>query len=277
MIFYFSGTGNSLFVAKTIAEAQGETLFSIPEQLTEKEGPLAYKLKDGDLLGFVFPVHAWGPRRSCWTSSAAGAEGGKPYVFSLCTCGDEEGKATHILQKSLARKGLSLDSAFCLVMPNNYIVMFDPDREEVARQKLEQASSRLSGINGILQNRRSGVMELLPGRMPALKSLVVNPLFIRFARGTNPFYATDACTGCGFCEKVCPIHTISVRGKPVWGENCLQCMACINRCPTQAIQYGKRTENRVGIICPDSAGQEESRSPEPFRFRASDFIGCRFS
>jgi len=243
MIFYFSGTGNSLFAAKTIAEAQEDVLKSIPEELDA--GALSYEFKEGELLGFVYPVHAWGPpsivldfiRRMKLT-------GKKPYVFSLCTCGNEEGHATKILEKALAGKGLSLDSAFTLQMPNNYIVMFDLDQEDWARQKLEEAPSRLSEINEVLKNRRSGVMGLFPGQKPALKSSVVNPLFVRFARKTKKFYATEACTGCGLCAEVCPIHTITVRDKPVWGKDCLHCMACIHRCPEQAIQYGEATLKR---------------------------------
>lgn len=58
MIFYFSGTGNSAWVARQIAKAQHEELLSIAEEMNENK---EYILKDGEKVGFVFPVYAWGP------------------------------------------------------------------------------------------------------------------------------------------------------------------------------------------------------------------------
>ena len=58
MIFYFSGTGNSAWVARQIAKAQQEELLAIAEEINKNK---EYALKDGEKVGFVFPVYAWGP------------------------------------------------------------------------------------------------------------------------------------------------------------------------------------------------------------------------
>lgn len=59
------------------------------------------------------------------------------------------------------------------------------------------------------------------------------------------FYATDVCIGCGKCEKLCPLGNISLKdNKPVWGERCTHCMACINLCPKEAVEYGKLTRGK---------------------------------
>lgn len=59
---------------------------------------------------------------------------------------------------------------------------------------------------------------------------------------TKKFYATDACTGCGLCTKVCPLKNITLEnGRPSWHGNCTQCQACISICPHTAIEYGKIT------------------------------------
>ena len=67
----------------------------------------------------------------------------------------------------------------------------------------------------------------------------------------DAFFATDACTGCGFCVEACPLNNIRLNdGKPVWGKNCTHCMACICGCPTEAIEYGKRSKGKPRYQCP---------------------------
>ena len=52
----------------------------------------------------------------------------------------------------------------------------------------------------------------------------------------------EFCIGCGKCEKLCPMNNITLpNDRPVWGDNCTQCMACICYCPKEAIEYGKRS------------------------------------
>ena len=249
MIFYFTGTGNSLFAADTISKAQGEKLVSIASEMDRQN--YEYTLRENELIGFVYPIYAWGPPQMVMEFvRKLKLTGGKPYIFTLCTCGDEEGNSTNRLKKALAEKGLQLNSAFSLIMTNNYIVGFDVDPGELEQKKLKAAEQRLQKINSILTQRQGNVFELLPGKMAGIKSSVINPLFNRFGRSTKYFFATEKCTGCGICERVCPIHTIRVKGKPEWGNACTQCLACIHRCPVHAIQYTKGTAKKGRYVHP---------------------------
>lgn len=250
MIFYFTGTGNSLSAASSIAAAQGEQLISIPAEMDRKQAVYSYEQKDGDILGFVYPVYAWGPPAMVLEFIAKLRITGNPYIFSLCTCGDEEGQTTRLLRKALADSGMVLNSSFALKMPNNYIAGFDVDPKELESKKLEEAEEALREINGIVR-RRESVDRNIPGSFPRLKTRVVNPLFNRFAMDTKKFYADDKCISCGLCEKICPVHTIKVEKKPVWGKECTQCLGCINRCPVKAIQLGKGTEKKGRYVHPD--------------------------
>ena len=244
MIFYFTGTGNSLYAAKTVAEAQGDRVISIAQEMDKKQEAYHYELGENETLGFAFPVYAWAPPKIVLDFIKKLDITGVTYVFSLCTCGDEEGNTSSILRKRLKKRGISLDSAFTLKMPNNYIVGFDVDAREVEKEKLDVAELLLKDINRVIGERQKNVNLTIPGKLPALKSTVVNPLFNRFATNTSKFYADDNCTSCGLCEKICPIHTITVTDRPAWGKSCTQCLACINRCPVQAIQYGKGTAKK---------------------------------
>lgn len=252
MIFYFSGTGNSLHAARVVAEAQGERLVSIAEEVARAGNTFEYTLAENELLGFVYPIFAWAPPRIAMDFiKRMSVKGGAGYVFAISTCGSEEGDSTRLLGKALARKGLRLDSAFSLQMPNSYIIGYDVDSEESERSALRAAEQRLETINTLLSRKKTGVYQLSKGGSPRLKTAVINWLFSRFALRTGKFYATDACTRCGLCERICPVHTISLAQKPVWGKACTQCLACINRCPARAIQYGKGTLNRGRYVHPD--------------------------
>ncbi len=254
MIFYFTGTGNSKYAASAIAAAQNDTLIPIAKELDKNTPELIYECAENELIGFVYPVYAWAPPQIVLDFIARlQLKGGKPYLFSLSTCGDEEGNATKQLEKALKRKNLSLDSAFTLRMPNNYIVGFDVDDKETERQKLAAAEKRMVEINRILTSRQTGVMELIPGKGASIKSALIAPMFNRFGRSAKSFFATDDCTSCGLCERICPVHTIKVNGKPSWGKECTQCLACLHRCPVRAVQYGKGTLRKGRYHHPDIA------------------------
>lgn len=211
-----------------------------------------YAPGEKELIGFVYPIYAWGPPKIVLDFvRTMRVVGEKRYVFSLNTCGSEEGNATRVLQKALMKKGLTLASAFSVSMPSNYVVGEDVEPKTVQQEKLFHASQKLEKINTVLENRQAGIFELLQGSKAGLKTAVINPLFNGFARRTKPFFATDACIHCGLCEKICPVHTITLEQKPVWGNACTQCLGCINRCPAHAIQYGDATKGRGRYTHPD--------------------------
>ncbi|MGI5891936.1 MAG: EFR1 family ferrodoxin [Bacillota bacterium] len=247
MIFYFSGTGNSLWAAQVIAERQGERLYSIADELKQKDNPLTYALEPKEKLGFVFPVYAWSPPKIVLdfihNMKLTGYSG--QYVFAICTCGGDAGYTLNVLNKALKKHHIELNSGFSIIMPDNYVVMFDVPSPEAQEKKLAEAKRILQHINEVISHERDKVFECKEGPVPLLKTGIANRFFNAFALKTKSFYAKENCTSCGLCENVCSTATIKlVDGRPTWGKICSQCMACINRCPVGAIQYGKATQKR---------------------------------
>ncbi|MDR2039140.1 MAG: EFR1 family ferrodoxin [Bacteroidales bacterium] len=255
MIFYFSGTGNSLWVAKELSTTFKESLISVADELTGSKSHCKYDLKDDEKLFFVFPVHSWGPAalvlkfiKKLTVGNYTGQQ-----VFLICTCGDNCGYTHKIIRKALRKKSIRLTKAYSVQMPNNYILMsgFNTDPKELEEQKLQDAPDLLRGVVNDIKEP-SGKDSYTVGSSPFLKSYVVYPLFRKFVLGKTRFYAKESCTSCKLCEKICPTKTIVMEnGKPVWGNACVQCVACIHHCPVRAIEYGNVSQDKGRYVHPE--------------------------
>ncbi len=252
MIYYFSGTGNSYAAAKYLAENLGEELMDLSKALQEKD--YAYTLGKGEKLGFVFPVYAWAPPKAVveFVKNLELYYSGDPYIFAVCTCGSSAGRTMDILEKALEENGLVLDSGFSVVMPDNCITLFPAETAEKCEEKLATADKTLENILRAIKLGWSDFFRVKRGKGGNLLSTIVNPAFCFGGMSTKKFYVTDDCISCGLCQQVCSSRCIELEnGKPVWMEkSCHMCLACINRCPVTAIQYGKKTEKRGRYVHP---------------------------
>lgn len=246
MIFYLSGTGNSLWAAKEVAAKQNEKLVSISAQLNSSAGPYSFSLQPDEIIGFVFPVYAWAPpqRMLQFIQKLNFNNYQGNYIFAIATCGDNIGNTMQVLADALQKKNWSLHSGFSLRMPNNYIIMGNVDSQAEEKKKLQEAGEALERISRFLRDKRKGVFQLKKGFLPVLMTAVVNPLFNKKAISTKHFYADDKCTGCGICAKVCNCRSIRIADRPQWGGECMQCLACLHYCPVRAVQYGRSTAKK---------------------------------
>ena len=254
MIFYFSGTGNSLWIAKQVCEVFQEKLLSISDELNQKK-ELTYSLHDEEKVFFIFPVHSWGPAVPVmrFLKRMQFENYHNQPIYMIATCGDECGYTNDIFRVALSKQNLSLTAAYSVIMPNNYILMkgFDVDSKELEEKKLREASYSLGEIVATIQdNNKSSIYH--KGKLAYLKSYLIYPLFRKFTIGKNHFYAKENCTSCGLCIRICPTQTIEMKGvKPFWSKTCVQCTACIHRCPVNAIEYGKISVKKGRYRHPD--------------------------
>lgn len=244
MIFYYSGCGNSRFVATSMAEALDEKLIFIPE--AQRDGLFEFNILENEMLGFVYPVYSWRPPRLVEEFVDKLIVNGKPsYIWTAVTCGDNVGETEKIFRKELKSRGLELDAAFCFKMPNTYInfMGMTVDREEVANEKIVKAKEKLPKVIESVR-RRVKCSDMIRGRLPRFKSNVIGKSFYKWA-SDKPFFSTDECVACGICVKVCPLLNITLENdRPVWHGNCNTCDACYHYCPMHAVQYGNKTKGK---------------------------------
>ncbi len=245
MIFYFSGTGNSKWIASQVATKQNEKLISIAEEMIDLTNSFQYSLEDSEMVGFVFPVYSWAPPAIVmeFIKKISFTNYNNQYIFFICSCGDEAGLTQKIMDEIVCKKEWSWKAGFSIIMPNNYVSLpgFDTDPKELEQKKLDDSVVEIKRINEILAKRTEKCFECKKGSFAFLKSRIINPLFNKYQVTAKPFYATNDCISCGLCEKHCPMLNVKVEGKPVWGDNCTSCLACYHICPRHAIHYGKAT------------------------------------
>lgn len=238
MILYFTGTGNSRYVAKRIAEALGDELFGMNDRI--KAGDTSSVAADGRLV-IVTPTYAWRIPHIVRDWLVKTDFPGAKQAWFVMTCGSEIGNAAGYNRTLCQEKNLAYLGTAQIVMPENYIAMFNAPQAAEARQivakaepDIDRAISAMKANQAFAPPRNNLYDRFMSGS--------VNPIFYAAFVKAKAFKAGDSCIGCGQCAKLCPTNNISIHdGKPVWGGDCTHCMACICYCPAEAIEYGKKS------------------------------------
>ena len=238
MIFYFSGTGNSGYVARRIADGLGDTLLCMNDRI--KAGDIS-PVETGQQLVIVTPTYAWRLPRIVENWLLKTELTGAKQAWFVMTCGSEIGNADQYNHKLCQVKHLAGMGTAQIVMPENYIAMFNAPQAEEARRIVAKAEPDIDGVIAAIRKSRAfpPPRRNLYGRV---MSGPVNPIFYSFFVKAKSFTVSSACIGCSRCAQRCPTNNITLQnGKPVWGQDCTHCMACICYCPAEAIEYGKKS------------------------------------
>ena len=241
MILWYSGCGNSRFVAQQLSEKLSDSnMVFIPDAARNNT---VLEFKPDETLGIVFPVYSWSvPRLVSEFLRKAKYIGHPSYVFAACTCGDETGLTIKHLKKDLSKQGLTLDAFFSFQMPETYINLpgFKLDTPENAQRKIDTTRKQLDETVKLIQQHAIGNFDQLKGGSSFLKSNILKPLFYGLLITDRKFRVSDACIGCGICGKNCPLKNITMQNdRPKWNGHCTNCMSCYHRCPKNAINFGK--------------------------------------
>lgn len=244
MILYFSGTGNSRYIAGLLAEELGE---DTPIDITAAPTRID---TDHEQIIWVFPIYSWGVPPVVLRYMETVEITGSWRHWMVCTCGDDIGLAHNQWRKVVTGRGWDAGGTFSVTMPNTYTLMrgFDVDPDDVIRQKLHAASSRVKEIAVCMMQGREPD-DVTKGRFAKIKTKLIYPWFVKHAMSPKPFHATDNCTGCGTCARCCPLHNITMTdGRPTWNENCALCLRCYHICPAHSVAYGHATKGKGQYI-----------------------------
>ena len=248
MVFYFSGTGNSKYIGRRIADDIGDSLYSINSALKNNE---YFNDTDIDILIFSVPAYAWRIPHVVenWIRKSSFKNGAKAYF--VMNCGGEIGNAEKYVRKLCKECSLEFMGCAEIVMPENYLAMFSTPTPEQGKKIIARAEPLIDSIITSIKSTNP-----LPAYKTSLTgkamSSIVNVLFYPLCVKADKFTVdSEKCISCGKCAAECPLNNVRiVEGKPVWDKDCTHCMACISVCPKAAIEYGKNSVNRPKYRCP---------------------------
>ncbi|HNX89031.1 MAG TPA: EFR1 family ferrodoxin [Paludibacteraceae bacterium] len=267
---YFTGTGNSLKILDTCREI----FVRLNHETTISEiNPDETNLDKSDLLGFCFPVYAFGIPRICrkYLKSIHKFKD-RQKVFVLITAGDadESGLSLKECRQILSRKNCDIVYTGVIQMPINWITSpvppYPPSKDEaleIITDGVEQAKSMAYEIG-------TGVKKYhtfnFPKRYTKLRFYKDYWTFkyIGLPNLWRTFKVYDTCNGCQLCSKICPTKSIKmIEKKPVWTSTCEQCMRCVNFCPNESIfqTMGGDTKGKNRYYEPDFKSKINNNHP----------------
>jgi ferredoxin len=244
IVFYFSGTGNCLKVAKIIIGELGTG------EIVSMAKPGKYNTaKQYDTIGFVYPTYFWGlPKKVIEFVKNLNLSNNKnAYYYSIATYGGSAGNAVYQLYELLLHShGIKINFGEKLQMFSNYVVMYDMSKK--VDEITKKSNEKLVPIVDSIKMRRSNSIN----KLTKIFGFINKNFIKKVAHMDKDFTIDENCTGCGLCEEVCPVKNIEmINNKPRYNHHCEQCVACIQFCPQRSINYKNATQNRGRYTNPE--------------------------
>ncbi|MGL5414160.1 MAG: EFR1 family ferrodoxin [Clostridium sp.] len=233
-IFYYTSTGNSLYVGERISSELGNCeLISMAKAL--KDSQFNY---DCERAVFIYPVHCFGLPIVAFDFLKNLKLNNCNKIYSIAVSGGGKGDNTFKQVEYLIQNYGKIHNFFTLKYVSNYIKAGRPATEE---RVIETDKKNEPLIAEIIENIKNNFPS--PDLISKSKGSLSNRAWRKFFRGkNNKFTVNENCINCKICEKVCPVANITMENdKPTWSKNCTDCMGCINLCPKEAINLSKST------------------------------------
>ena len=225
MVFYFTGTGNSLYVAKRIEENP----LSIPQVMREGNSEFT-----SDRIGIVAPVYGH-ELPSMVKEFMKKTIFHTDYFYIILTYGNRHGGAAELAEKFCEECGIAVNYINVIIMVDNWLPGFDMNEQKKIDKKFE---GNMAAILADLAAHKSMISEVTDTDRAAHQQFLDRMSQMPADAWQHLLRVTAACTGCGICEKVCPsalVHIEDGRAVHIPG-NCQTCLACAHACPEKAVQ-----------------------------------------
>jgi len=231
VIYYFSGTGNSLRTARIIAQKIGGA-----HLISMRSEPESVPAADADMIGFICPVYEWDVPETVKRFVERLTVNPKAYIFMVATYIAIHGRCFETVNNALLKKGCCLSYGRPLRCVASQCTAYEPFPPAKFMVPLSERKAEKTGEEIASRKFRKYPHMSLAARRLYPKMMV--PFINVEHEYDKGFFTSESCVGCEICRKVCPCGNITFEsGRPVWNHACLGCNACVVYCPTKSIQF----------------------------------------
>lgn len=246
MILYFTGTGNSKYIADALAERLEDEVVSLNEVMKYQKDKHFYSEKP---FVIVVPIYAWRLPRAIVELFKETSFSGSKKIYFVPTMGENSGKCDKYCEKLCSQIHMEFMGFRGVVMPDNYIPLLKLPEESAVKKLISKAIVQVDEIAADIKMQKS-IHKTDKTPFPGVMSGCVNHLFYKFAVTDKNYTVSDSCVSCGLCESLCPVNNIKMEnGRPVFQGRCMSCYSCLQRCPKVAINIKGKTESKGRYIC----------------------------
>ena len=244
-LYYFSGSGNTKWVADRLKE--NFDFYGSSVELLNIEGIEKVNVNDCDTIIIGTPIHAEvAPKVVMDFVNKLPEDGAGMECILYATLGAKSAAALDIIRKILLEKGYTVVSQSFISMPNNYHfgVGLEPSSEKV-NGMLEVAQGKTKGIveDYLKKNRKINSVFILRIWLGKIMGKGFMKFLPKISKGLT---ATEECNKCGLCLRNCPKGNITFEnGHAVFHSQCVMCTRCIHICPSNAIRYKGKKINQT--------------------------------
>lgn len=245
IIYYFTGTGNSLMLARNLGNMLDAKIESIPNVINNP-----VDMGEAEVIGFIFPLY-YQTVPIIVQDFIKKLDLKDKYVFAIVNSGAYMGVSLDVFSDILEENGSELSAGFQIVMPYNFLI----DGSSLGKLSFKlkniifkRANNKLKKITSIINDRKKIGIEKRPyiKKHHPYSHFTKEELEMRLKDEAKYFWVNEKCTSCGQCKRVCPVNNIEIINKtPKWDSKCEQCLACINWCPFKAIEFDNRTDKQM--------------------------------
>ncbi len=249
LICYFSGTGNSLSVARKLQSLLGGQASILPIRKDSRKLNII-----AERLILVYPVYFQTiPRMLKMFLNKLEFPQKTIDIVAVATCNGGPGHSLFTVDRILKKRGQSLRAGYAITMPGNSVIIRDyTNPPEVRAQRLEESIQRMEEIAQCIRSKQSDPIGGDNSFLSHFRGLVTGTVAKYLYRTPSRFKTSDACTKCATCIRVCPASNIQlINGAIRWGSSCEHCLACFHWCPAKAIELSNSTVGKLRYHHPD--------------------------
>ncbi|MCT4634055.1 MAG: EFR1 family ferrodoxin [Firmicutes bacterium] len=252
-IYYFTGTGNGLFIAKSIKaklESNNESVNLIAINTIDLSNEI---VSEAEKIGIVYPTYAMTAPKIVKDFAKQLRVRDNKYLFLYGHSGGGGARvAVNAIKIILQERGINISNTFETTFPSNSAIKaYGTEQLKAILDKSEESIEKnVSSIVNAEERNTSKLNLIRKSSLLLAENLaVIGEKFMGFKKISSD----DTCIGCATCVKVCPVENIKLsNNRPVFSDKCEMCLACVNQCPKKSLSYGKmKKANMMSYRHPD--------------------------